>query len=335
MNYIKKSALLGLLLTSLFSGCSKPTSEQALTVYCGRSENLVAPLFKQFEEQSGITLAVRYGSTAEMAATILEEGSNSPADVYIAQDAGALGALAEENRLRPLPEPILTQVEKRFQSATGHWVGLSGRARTVVYNTRKLSEKELPQDLEAFTQPVWKNRIGWAPANGSFQSFVTAMRASLGDEKTRAWLKGIQANNPHVYPKNTPIVAATAAGEIDVGFVNHYYLYRFLAEQGDDFAARNAHIGFGGKQGLVNTAGAGILNTSKNLDDANALIQFLLSEQAQAYFANETHEYPLAQNISADPRLKPLAEIKTPDIDLSDLDDLKGTLSLLQETGIL
>lgn len=313
-----------------------PANQPAtLTVYSGRNEELVGPIIQRFEEQTGIDVRVRYGGTAEMAATILEEGPNSPADVFYSQDAGALGALAKAGRLQKLPDAILKRVAPRFRSPDGLWVGISGRARVVVYNTDKLTEADLPDSIWGFTDPKWKGRIGWAPTNGSFQAFVTALRVIEGDDAARRWLEGIMANEPKVYPKNTPIVEAVARGEIDVGFVNHYYLFRFLDEAGPSFPARNYYPRAGDAGALINVAGVAILDTADNVEAAQKFIAFLLSEEAQTYFAQKTHEYPLVEGIETDPLLKPLSEIKTPNIDLSNLDDLQGTLELLREVGAL
>jgi iron(III) transport system substrate-binding protein len=305
-----------------------------LTIYSGRSEELVGPLIQQFEQESGLNVEVRYGDTAEMAVTILEEGANSPADVYYGQDAGALGALANTGRFVQLPESSLNQVEPRFRSPEGLWVGTSGRARTVVYNTETLSEADLPDDIFGFCAPEWQGRIGWAPTNGSFQAFVTALRVVEGEDRAREWLSCIQANDAQVYPKNTPIVAAVGAGEIDVGFVNHYYLFRFLAEE-PDFPVRNYSPRSGDTGAMVNVAGVGIVDTSDNPEAAEAFVDFLLSQEAQEYFNAETNEYPLSGNVSLNPELIPLNQIQTPNIDLSNLDDLEGTLQLLQEVGVL
>ncbi|MGB9738371.1 extracellular solute-binding protein, partial [Chloroflexus sp.] len=202
---------------------STPTQTPAkLVVYSGRSESLVGPFFTQFTEATGIPVEVRYGDTAELAATILEEGANSPADLFFAQDAGALGALAAADVLIPLPTDVLNQVEARFRSSDGRWVGISGRARVVVYNTNKLTEADLPRSITGFVDPQWRGRVGWAPTNGSFQAFITAMRVQLGEEATRKWLEGMIANEVKTYERNAAIVQAVAAGEIDVGFVNHY-----------------------------------------------------------------------------------------------------------------
>ncbi len=304
-----------------------------LVVYSGRSESLVDNIIRQFGEATGIEVEVKYANTAQLAATLLEEGGNSPADVFFAQDPGGLGAVA--SMLVVLPDSVLEQGPEWARSPEGRWVGISGRARTVVYNTDKLTEADLPDDMFGFTDPVWKDRIGWAPTNASFQAMVTAMRAEWGDARTREWLEGIKANNPKIYPKNTPQVAAAAAGEIDVGFVNHYYLFRFLAEEGEDFAARNYHPRSGGPGSIVMVAGAGILSSAKNVENAERFLKFMLSPVAQQYFAGQTFEYPLVEGVKIQRVLVPLADIVKPDLTAGDLVDLKGTQALLQDAGVL
>jgi len=307
-----------------------------LTIYSGRNENLVGPLIEQFREQTGIDVQVRYGDTAEMAATILEEGQNSPADLFFAQDAGALGALAQAGRFVALPNPLLAQVEPRFRSPEDLWVGVSGRARVLVYNTDELTEADLPASVYDLTDEAWRGRVGWAPSNGSFQSFITAMRAVDGEEAARAWLEGMIANDTQVYPNNSSIVTAVGAGEIAVGLVNHYYLYQFLNEQGESFPVRNYYFPSGDVGAMINVAGVGILESSANQAVAEQFVEFLLSNEAQQYFATQTNEYPLTgEGIETNPLLKPLDEIVTPDIDLSELEDLQGTLELLQDVGAL
>jgi iron(III) transport system substrate-binding protein len=308
-------------------------AEGPITVYSGRSEDLVGPLLALFSEETGIEVEVRYGDTAEMAAQILEEGPNSPADVYYGQDAGALGALQREGMLATLPEELTADVDPRFRSREGLWVGTSGRARTVVYNTDALDADDLPDSILGFTDPRWAGRIGWSPTNGSFQAFVTAMRVELGEDVAREWLAGIIANQPRVYEGNTPIVEAAGRGEIDVGFVNHYYLYRSL-EEDPGFPADNAFL-TGDIGALINVAGVAILETTDQPDAAQRLVGFLLSVDAQRYFSSETFEYPLAGGVDPDPRLPDLEDIDTPDVDLTDLEDLRGTVELLRDVGAL
>lgn len=311
------------------------TQSRQLVVYSGRGESLVAPIIEQFSEISGLEVEVRYGNTAEVAATLLEEGDNTPADVFWAQDPGGLGAVAEAGLFAPLPEDLLSIVPPAFRSPEGLWVGISGRARVVVYNTDALSPEDLPDDIWDFTDPQWKGKIGWAPTNGSFQVMVTGMRKVWGEEKTREWLEGILANEPLAYENNTSVVAAVGAGEVEVGFVNHYYLYRFLAEEGEGFKARNYFLPGQGPGSLVMVAGAGMLNASDNQENALKFLRFLLSTVAQQYFATQTWEYPLLEGVVTPRELTPLEELHGIDIDLADLADLQGTVALLTEVGAL
>jgi iron(III) transport system substrate-binding protein len=324
---------------------STPENEAAetesgnLIIYSGRSESLVQPLIDQFAEATGISVEVRYGSTSEMAGLLLEEGEKSPADIFYAQDPGGIGAVSEAGLFTTLSPETLAKVPTRFAAEDGAWVGISGRARTVVYNTDEISDPEtqLPDDLMGFTDAAWNGRLGWAPANGSFQAMVTAMRSVWGEEKTRAWLLGIQANKPLFYDNNTPIVEAVGKGEITVGLVNHYYLYRFLTAEGDTFAARNYFMPSGGPGSLIMVSGAGILESAENEVNAQRFVDFLLSLPAQQYFASQTFEYPLIDGVATVSNLPPLAELDAVaiDIQLGDLADLQGTQDMLVELGII
>jgi iron(III) transport system substrate-binding protein len=305
-----------------------------LVVYSGRNEELVGPVIEQFEEASGVDVEVRYGDTAEMAAQILEEGGNSPADVFFGQDAGALGALAAEGRLQPLAPEQLGLVAPGLKDDDGAWVGVSGRSRAVVYNKAAVTEADLPASILGFTDPAWRGRIGWAPTNGSFQAFVTALRVLEGEEGARAWLEGIKANDVVAFDNNIAIVEAVAAGEIDAGFVNHYYLHRFLADD-PDYPAANKIYGGGDPGALVNVAGVGILDTADELESATAFVDYLLSAEAQAYFAEETFEIPLVTGVAPVPGVPTLDQLQPPELDLNDLDDLAGTLELLTSVGLV
>ena len=311
--------------------------EETLTIYSGRSESLIAPLVDQFTAETGIQVEVLYGSTAAMAAQILEEGGASPADVFIAQDAGALGALAKNNILTTLSNDILGRVtDDAFVSADGVWVGISGRARVFVYDPNSLEENglTLPDSILDLTDEAWRGNVGWAPTNGSFQANITAMRVLLGDDATAQWLAGMIANDVQVYEKNTPIVQAVINGEIVGGLVNHYYLYRFLAE--DPSIEATLHFFPGGDAGsLVNVAGASILQTSDQPGLAQRFILYLLSEVGQTYFATETYEYPLVADVDPSVDIIPLTDIEVPAIDLTDIDDLAGTLTIIEDSGAL
>jgi len=307
---------------------------ESLTVYSGRGENLVGPIFEQFQTETGITLNVKYGDTAELAALILEEGGNSPADLFFAQDAGGLGAIAKEGLFVDLPSDLLDPVPPKFRASSGQWVGISGRSRVVVYNTKAVKEADLPDSIDGFTDERWKGRVGWSPTNGSFQSFVTAYRKLKGDAAARDWLNAMKTNDAKVYEGNSPIVKAVGAGEIHVGLVNHYYLLNIKKDE-PEIEAANHFYSNGGPEALVNVAGAGILKSSRAQKTAGELIEFLLSAKGQEYFVNETSEYPLIDGVAPLATLPALSELDPPDIDLSDLDDLEGTLELLRQVGLI
>jgi len=317
----------------LAAGCGG--DEEVLTIYAGRSQTLVQPLLEQFSKDTGIAIKVRYGDGTDLALGILEEGKQSPADVYLTQDVGALGALKAENRLQPLPQEILGRVPAQFRSPDGLWVGLSGRARVIGYNTDRLSKETLPTTVFDYAKPEWKGRLGLVPRSDGFPEFVTAMRLVKGEAFTKQWLTDLRANNPKLYPNNISALNAVANGEIDVALINHYYLYRFLAERGEGFKARNYYFENGDLGGIFLVSGAAVLDTTKHKAAAEQFIAYLLTAQSQGYFAKETHEYPLVEGVKPEGDLPPLDSLQTPKIDLSDLQDLKGSLELMRQTGIL
>jgi iron(III) transport system substrate-binding protein len=341
---MRRSGSLGTVLATLLVGMltacggddnGASAGGRTLTVYSGREEEIVEPLFELFEQQTGITVEVRYGDSAELAATLGEEGDSSPADVFFAQDPGSLGAVEEEGLLAQLPEDVLSTVDERFRDPDGTWVGTSGRARVVAYNTEALSEGELPGSVLDFADPKWKGKIGFPPTNASFQAFVTALRLTEGDAAAREWLEDIEANEPKLYESNVPTVEAVASGEIEVGFVNHYYLY-IVKEEQPDAPVANHYLEEGDPGALVSVAGAAVLESAEHADEAQQFVDFLLSEEGQRFYAEESEEaeYPLIEGVDPREGLPPLDELGGPDIELGDLGrELEETLELLNEVG--
>jgi len=316
-------------LQSSVASVVSPEDAGDLVIYSGRGESLVGGLIDRFEEQTGIDVKVRYGNTAALAIAISEEGSRSPADVYHGQDAGALSFLAEEALAAQLPPDIRAMVDRNFQDDDGRWIATSGRARVLIISPDRVPNP--PDSVFDLVDPEWKGRIGWAPTNGSFQAFVTAMRQIHGDAATEEWLRGMIANDVKVFPKNTPQVQAVGDGELDIGLVNHYYLFRF----DDDWPASNHFTDSGNAGALINVAGVAMLEGSSNRANALRFIRFLLSAEGQTYFRDQTNEYPVASEIDANPRLIPLDELNPPSLALTSLSDLDGTLELLRKVGAL
>ena len=309
---------------------------ETLTIYSGRSKSLVEPIIKQFEAASGIQVEVSYAGTTQLAAALLTEGDKSPASLFWAQDAGALGAVSKKQMFEKLPESILTQVPSGFRDAEGFWIATSGRARVLAYSPERVKMEELPQSIFDLTKPMWKGRVGWAPTNASFQAFVTALRVQVGEERTKEWLRGMKANGAKKYAKNTPIIEALAAGEIDLGLPNHYYLLRFKSKDAD-YPVAQTFFKASDPGNLVNIAGIGLLKSSQNKEAALKFVEFLLSTKAQQYFTSDVFEYPAIEGVTPHANLLPLSELLqlAPTFNLNDMDDLDGTVKLLRQVEIL
>jgi iron(III) transport system substrate-binding protein len=308
-------------------------TKRQLVVYSGRSESLVSPILEKFTDDTGIQVKVKYGKSALVASTILEEGDNTVADIFYSQDPGSLGLI--QDQFQTLPDATFEGFADWTYPSDKSWVGISGRTRNVVYNTDSIDPSNLPDDMWGYTEAKWKGKIGWAPTNSSFQTMILAMQNEWGSDKTAEWLRGIQDNEPLVYPKNTPIVAAAGAGEIEVGFVNHYYLHRFIAEEGIGFKARGYHPRAGGPGALIMVSGAGILDNATNVSEALELIEYLQRPDSQAWFVENTYEYPLLPGVVADPNAVPLDQINVTISSPDQLSDLSGAVALLQSEGIL
>jgi len=322
------------------ASAKKPAEEKVapatLTLYAGRSLSLVKPLLTEFKKQTGIQVVARDGKSGEIAALLLAEGARSPADVFWAQDAGSLGQVEAAGLFAELPPKTGARLVASFKGKSARWVPTSGRARVLAFNTKKLTTPELPRSVLFLVEDRWKGRVGWAPTNASFRAFVTAMRLKHGEQKTESWLTKMTANEAKRYPKNTPIIKALAAGEIDLGLPNHYYLLR------ERKANPGVHVGQsffddGDVGNLVNVAGAGILKGAKQPEAAARFLEFLLSEWSQRYFAEKVLEYPVVDGIKPHGDLAGLDVLgtKAPDVDLKALADLKTTRALLRKVGLL
>lgn len=308
---------------------------EPVVVYSGRGEELVDPLFADFTAETGIPVEVRYGDTAELAAQIIEEGDASPADLYFGQDAGALGALDSAGQCAPLPAEVIDIVPAAYRSADGNWTGITGRARVIAYDSSQLSADEVPTSVFELTDPKWAGQVAIAPTNGSFQAFVTAMRVAAGDDATREWLQGMIDNDAQLYEKNGLIRDGVDAGAVQLGLINHYYWYRKADEVGED--QLNVRVAFtepGDPGTLVNIAGACVIAPSDNTEGAEELLTWMLSDETQQWFVENTFEYPLAPGVPGPAGAPAFEEVQGPDIPLAELEDLPGTLQMLQDVGL-
>jgi iron(III) transport system substrate-binding protein len=323
-------------LTACGDGASG-AGESTLVVYSGRNEKLVGPLLDQLKQATGADrVEVRYGGSAELAAQLLEEGDRTQADLFFSQDAGALGALSAAGRLDVLPQSARNAVPPEYRAKDGTWVATSARARVVAYDPRQVSQPQLPATVDALVDPQWRGKIGFAPANGSWQAFVTALRVLHGEQGARDWLTRFKANEPKRFDNNVLILDAVDRGEVALGLINHYYWFERAAEVGaDKLTARLHYVSGNDPAALVNVAGVGVLKGNDSGEVATKAAEFLVSSTAQRYFADQTAEYPVVAGItSTKHKLPDLATLSGPDIDLSQLASLEQTLNLLKEVGL-
>ncbi|GAB3417939.1 iron ABC transporter substrate-binding protein [Haloparvum alkalitolerans] len=306
-----------------------PDLEGELTVYSGRGEFLVGQLVSYIESlYDDFSLEIRYGGATDLVNQIVNEGEGTPADVFYSVNAGALGALADEGRTAALSDDLLGLVREEFH--TDQWIGTSGRARSVPYNTNALSEGDLPDSVMEF--PDLDAQLGWAPSYGSCQAFVTAMRIIEGEEATREWLNAIQEAGIESYPDEFVVSQAVADGEIDAGFTNHYYIQRVIEGREDPPIATTFTEGDAGA--VFNVAGAAVVDQASDPTLAENFIRHLLSTEAQDYFAVRTFEYPLVEGVPPVGDLPSIDELDVPNIDLAQLSDLQATVDLMRDAGI-
>jgi len=329
------TALVLALVAAGLASCSTSGGGDRLTIYSGRQSELIAPLLEDFSDETGIGIDVRYGDSADLALLIDEEGDRSPADVFLSQSPGAVGFLDADGRLTKLPDDVLDQVDARFRAPDGNWVGISGRVRVLVYNPELVDPADLPQSVFDVTDERYRGQVGVAPPNASFQDFVTAMRVSIGDDETLAWLEGLVANDARTYANNIAIVEAVGRGEIEYGLVNHYYNEEVKAEN-PDAASENYLFPNGDLGALILVTAVGVLDTANDEADAQRFVEFLLSRSAQQFYAEETLEYPLAAGVEPVVEdLPPLEEIQSPELDLGSLgEQLTATKQLIERSGL-
>ena len=308
-----------------------------LVVYSGRNQNLIGPLLERYAKESGVDIRVKYADTGETLATLLEEGDNTRADVFISQDAGALGVLAERGLFEPLPQALVEAVQDGFYDEELRWAGLTARVRVIAYNTERVSEDEVPDSVFDVLDPKWKGRVGYPPTNASFIAFVSALRAEFGDDRTREFLEGLKANDAQRLDNNILVLNAIANGELDLGLVNHYYLYAEIKEQGDEVPVANHYPGLDddGEGTFVNLSGVAMIEGTDQRDEALDFIEFLLSDEAQEYFRDETTEYPTSKSVDPIDELPPLGSFRTFDVDPVKIgEELESTVEMIKDVGL-
>ena len=320
----------------IYGGECAGSNGRAVTVYSGRSENLIGPLLEAFSCETGTDVSVRWGSSTDLALLLAEEGDRTAADVFLSRSPGPVGFLESEGLLGAIDADVLALSADENRSKSGTWVGFSGRKRVLVRNLDSVTPDELPQSVLDLTDERYRDRVAIPATNGSFLDWFTVFRDQHGTDVATQWLDDMVANGARYYPNNRSIVEAAGRGEIDMGLVNHYYQYQEAVAAGESHRAANHDFDGDDIGSLLIITAATVTASSENRQAANELIAYLLSEPVQTYLTTETLEYPLAAGVAPAAVLPPL---KALEIGTVDFDALGGgfeeSIAIIEASGIL
>jgi iron(III) transport system substrate-binding protein len=309
-----------------------------LTVYSGQHPQTVDALALAFQKKTGIHVVVRSDDEGVLASQIIQEGANSPADVFLTENSPPLEALAERGLLARIDARTLAKTSRRYSSTRGDWAAISARVSTIVYNTAALRPPQLPASVLALADPRWKGKLALAPTETDFQPIVTAVAARYGPARAVRWLEAIRNNAAsHIYPDNETLVAQVNDGQAELGVINHYYWYRLRDEIGGSqihsaegfFATRDPGY-------VIDVSGAGVLASSAHKAAAQRFVAFLVSRAGQEILAHsESYEYPLGSGVITAKPLVPFASLRPDPIGVGRLGDGSLAITLLREASLL
>jgi len=329
------SALVLALIVSSGTVASSEDDGPKLVVYNAQHEQLLEEIAPKFEEETGIEVELRHGSDSEMAAQLIQEGDASPADVFLTENTPAMSAVEQEGLFAPLDTAATDPIPAEYRPASGRWTGFVARSTVLVYNPDLVSEDELPESIMDLTEPQWAGKVSFSPTGADFQAIVAAVLDLEGEDATREWLAGLQANGT-VYDGNNVVLESVNSGEIATGIEYHYYWYRDQAESGDNSDDSELHF-FGDKDpgAFISISGAGVLKNAEHPDEAQQFVAYLTSEKGQQALADSyALEYPLNPAVSLDPPVKPFSELEPPTVAISDLDNDK-VVEMLSDAGFV
>ena len=320
----------------VFAGDCASGSGRTVTVYSGRSENLIGPILEAFSCETGTEVSVRWGSSTDLALLLAEEGDRTAADVYLSRSPGPVGFLESRGLLGAIDPDVLALSAGENRSRSGTWVGFSGRKRVLVHNLDSVPSGELPRSVFDLTGERYRDRVAIPATNGSFLDWFTVFRDQHGTEAATQWLDDMVANGARYYPNNRSIVEAAGRGEIDMGLVNHYYQYQEAAAAGDRHRAANHNFDDDDIGSLLIITAATVTAGSENRRAANELIAYLLSEPVQRYLTTETLEYPLAAGVAPAAVLPPLRALEVGTVDFDSLGGgFEESIAIIEASGIL
>ena len=309
----------------------------SLTLYSAQHPQVDAMLAAEFTKETGIKVLLHEGEGPDIAAQIIQEGADSPADVFLTENSPELNLLDEKGLLAPVAPATLAQIPARYNAATGDWLGLLARENVLAYNPSMLAAAKLPASLLDLSKHEWNGKVGIAPSDADFLPLVSALIKTQGKAATLSWLEGLKAN-AKIYQDDESVAAAVANGDVATGVINNYYWYRLETQLGPNrIDSKIYHFESGDIGGLINVSGAAVLKSSKNQQEAQEFIAFLASPQAQEMLGKSDidYEYPLRPGVAPNAKLTPFKDLQPPAISLANLGDDQEAGQLLQQAGLI
>jgi len=321
---------------AIYDGECADAGDRQLTVYSGRTENLIQPVLDAFECETGVDVAVRWGASTDLALLLAEEGDRTSADVFLSRSPGPVGFLENKDLLGTVDAGVAELVDSENRSGSRTWVGFTGRKRVLVYNLDNVAGDELPASVFDLTDERYRGRVAIPATNGSFVDWFTVFRHQHGDDAVTQWLDDMVANDARYYPNNRSIVEAAGRGEIDMGLVNHYYQYQVAEAIGDGHRAANWDFAGSDIGSLLIITAATVTAASEHTAAANEFIAYLLSAPVQQYFSSETLEYPLAAGVAPADVLPSLGGPEVGSLDFDSLGEgFARSTEIIEASGIL
>jgi iron(III) transport system substrate-binding protein len=306
-----------------------------LVIYNAQHEELLDEIVPLFEEETGLDVELRSGKDLEMANQIVEEGEDSPADVFLTENSPAMTIVDNAGLFREVPAAVLDNIPADYVPESRTWTGFLARSTVAMYNTESMTAEEMPESILDFADPEWKGRVGFSPTGADFQAIVSAVLELEGEDATREWLAGL-AENGEVLQNNLVVMQTVDSGEIDTGIAYHYYWYRDREENGSDSDSSALHF-FGDQDpgAFLSVSGAGILAAGENQDAAEQFVEWLTGAEAQQAMADSyALEYPLNPDAELNPDVKSFDELEPPTVDMESLNGPQVT-ELMTEAGLL
>lgn len=328
---------LALLSSSLFLSTQAVAADnnEGIVVYNAQHENLVKSWVDGLTKETGIKVTLRNGDDSELGNQLVQEGSASPADVFLTENSPSMVLVDNANLFAPLDADTLKQVPAEYRPAHGRWIGIAARSTVFVYNPEKLNEKQLPESLMDLAKPEWKGRWAASPSGADFQAIVSAMLALKGEKATLEWLKAMKANFV-AYKGNSTVMKAVNAGQIDGGVIYHYYRFVDQSKTGEN--SKNTQLYYFKHQdpgAFVSLSGGGVLVSSKHKAQAQAFIKYITGKEGQESLrTNNAFEYAVGVNAASNPKLVPLKDLDAPKVEPSTLNS-KKVIELMTQAGLL